>query len=101
MRNTLIELDMIFIAADGVVKHIHHRAQPLDETPIVGGRDLTHVLEINGGLAEQFGIDVGSGLGRAVVRLDGSARGGSRSFDLTVCVGLRFGVRYLYPMLMT
>lgn len=60
MRNTLIELDMIFIDAQGVVQHIHHRAQPLDETPILGGRDLTHVLEVNGGLAELYGIDVGS-----------------------------------------
>lgn len=59
MRNTLIELDMIFIDAAGVVQHIHHRAQPLDETPILGGRDLTHVLEINGGKAGMLGIDVG------------------------------------------
>lgn len=60
MRNTLIELDMLFIDAQGVVRHIHHRAQPLDETPIFGGRDLTHVLEINGGLAKRLGIVEGS-----------------------------------------
>jgi len=60
MRNTLIELDMLFIDPTGVVRHIHHRAQPLDETPIFGGRDLTHVLEINGGLAERMGIVEGS-----------------------------------------
>ena len=59
MRNTLIELDMLFIDPQGVIQHIHHRAQPLDETPILGGRDLTHVLEINGGKAEQLGIQVG------------------------------------------
>lgn len=59
MRNTLIELDMIFIDPQGVIRHIHHRAQPLDETPIPGGRGLTHVLEINGGKAEQLGINVG------------------------------------------
>lgn len=60
MRNTLIELDMLFIDAQGVVQHIHHRAQPLDETPIFGGQNLTHVLEINGGMAERLGIRVGS-----------------------------------------
>ncbi|MEE4189711.1 MAG: DUF192 domain-containing protein [Roseobacter sp.] len=59
MRNTLIELDMIFIDPQGVVRHVHHRAQPLDETPILGGRGLTHVLEINGGKAERLGIAVG------------------------------------------
>ncbi len=60
MRNTLIELDLLFIDPSGEVRHIHHRAQPLDETPIEGGRGLTHVLEINGGLAERMGIAVGS-----------------------------------------
>lgn len=62
MRNTLIELDMLFVDATGVIRHIHHRAQPLDETPIFGGDGLTHVLEINGGLARQLGIDVGDTL---------------------------------------
>ena len=51
MRNTLIELDMLFIDPKGVIRHIHHRAQPLDETPISGGNGLVSVLEINGGLA--------------------------------------------------
>ncbi|MEM6304497.1 MAG: DUF192 domain-containing protein [Pseudomonadota bacterium] len=62
MRNTLIPLDMIFVDARGVVQHIHHEAIPLDETSIFGGDALTHVLEINGGLARRMGIDVGSTL---------------------------------------
>ncbi|MCX7559516.1 DUF192 domain-containing protein [Sulfitobacter sp. F26204] len=60
MRNTLIPLDMLFIDARGVVKHIHHNAVPLDETPIPGGADILTVLEINGGLAARLGITVGS-----------------------------------------
>ncbi|MEP5732603.1 MAG: DUF192 domain-containing protein [Sulfitobacter sp.] len=60
MRNTLIPLDMLFIDASGVVKHIHHNAIPLDETPINGGRGILTVLEINGGLAAKLGITVGS-----------------------------------------
>jgi uncharacterized membrane protein (UPF0127 family) len=60
MRNTLIELDMLFLDPYGVIKHIHHRAQPLDETPILGGGDqLLGVLEINGGLARRLGIAQG------------------------------------------
>lgn len=60
MRNTLIELDMLFLDGFGVIQHIHHRAQPLDETPISGGPQLlTGVLEINGGLARRLGIKVG------------------------------------------
>ncbi|MBW4708017.1 DUF192 domain-containing protein [Roseobacter sp. YSTF-M11] len=60
MRNTLIELDLLFIDATGTVQHIHHRARPLDETPIPGGDNLTHVLEINGGLARAMGISPGT-----------------------------------------
>lgn len=62
MRNTLIELDMLFVDSTGVIQNIHHRAIPLDETPIFGGSDLTHVLEINGGLAKTMGISVGDQL---------------------------------------
>ncbi len=60
MRNTLIELDMLFVDRFGVIRHIHHRAQPLDETVISPGDiKLTGVLEINGGLARRLGIQVG------------------------------------------
>jgi uncharacterized membrane protein (UPF0127 family) len=62
MRNTLIPLDMLFIDAAGVVQHIHHQAVPLDETSILGGDNLTSVLEINGGLAKKLGIIEGSEL---------------------------------------
>jgi uncharacterized membrane protein (UPF0127 family) len=60
MRNTLIPLDMIFADARGVLQHIHHEAQPLDETPVFGGDDIYAVLEINGGLVRRLGIAVGS-----------------------------------------
>ena len=60
MRNTLIELDMIFADELGRVTHIHSRAQPLDETLIPSNGPALVVLEINGGLAEAMGLDVGS-----------------------------------------
>lgn len=60
MRNTLIELDMLFVDEGGVIRHIHHRAQPLDETVISpGDMALLGALEINGGLARRLGIAVG------------------------------------------
>lgn len=62
MRNTLIPLDMIFADETGLVTRVHSRAVPLDETPIDGGDDVLMVLEINGGLAERFGIAEGSEL---------------------------------------
>jgi uncharacterized membrane protein (UPF0127 family) len=69
MRNTLIPLDMIFAGPDGVVRHVHHEAVPLDETIIEGGDGILMVLEINGGLARRIGIAPGTELRHP--RLDG------------------------------
>ncbi len=62
MRNTLIPLDMLFVDPDGIVRHIHSNAIPLDETTISGGDGRLAVLEINGGMAKKLGISVGSEL---------------------------------------
>lgn len=62
MRNTLIPLDMLFVDAAGVVQVLHPDAIPEDETVIDGGPEVAAVLEINGGLAAQFGITVGDQL---------------------------------------
>ncbi|QQA44527.1 DUF192 domain-containing protein [Pelagovum pacificum] len=60
MENTLIPLDMIFAGEDGTVETVHAEAQPLDRTSIFGGDEIKYVLEINGGLAEQLGIEPGA-----------------------------------------
>ena len=62
MRNTLIPLDMLFLDETGTVTRIHENAEPLDETPIPGGDAVLSVLEINGGMADRLGIEVGSQL---------------------------------------
>ncbi|MBY6200085.1 DUF192 domain-containing protein [Maritalea mobilis] len=62
MANTLIPLDMIFADETGVVTRIHENAVPLDRTPIPGGDGVQFVLEINGGMARQLGIDEGDEL---------------------------------------
>lgn len=65
MRNTLIPLDMVFADAQGVIRHIHANARPLDETPIPGAavgdpdRDRLMVLEIAGGEAARLGLEPG------------------------------------------
>jgi uncharacterized membrane protein (UPF0127 family) len=58
MRNTLIPLDMLFFDAEGRLVSIKHDAQPLDETPVPGGEAIRYVLEINGGLAAERGIEL-------------------------------------------
>jgi uncharacterized membrane protein (UPF0127 family) len=62
MRNTLIPLDMLFFDAEGRLVTIGREARPLDETPIVGGDAIQYVLEINGGLAAELGIEPGAEL---------------------------------------
>ena len=62
MENTLIPLDMLFAGEDGTITHIHANAAPLDRTPIPGGEEVQFVLEINGGLSERLGIEVGDAL---------------------------------------
>ena len=60
MRNTLIPLDMLFFDQTGTLTRIKREAQPHDETPVMGGDAIRYVLEINGGLADQLGIDLGA-----------------------------------------
>jgi uncharacterized membrane protein (UPF0127 family) len=59
MKNTLIPLDMVFIAADGTVKHVHANAVPLSTEAIPSRYPVRAVLEINGGSAALLGIKPG------------------------------------------
>jgi uncharacterized membrane protein (UPF0127 family) len=59
MKNTLIPLDMLFVAPDGEVLRVHENAVPGDLTPIPGGDGVQMVLEINGGLSARLGIEQG------------------------------------------
>lgn len=60
MKNTLIPLDMLFADKTGKIITVHSNAIPGDLTPIPGGPNVYAVLEINGGLANKYGISVGS-----------------------------------------
>ncbi len=59
MKNTLIPLDMVFIAADGTVRHVHANAVPLSTDTIPSRYPVRAVLEINGGSARLLGIKPG------------------------------------------
>jgi uncharacterized membrane protein (UPF0127 family) len=59
MKNTLIPLDMVFIAADGTVKHVHANAVPLSTETVPSRFPVRAVLEINGGSAALLGIKPG------------------------------------------
>ena len=59
MKNTLIPLDMVFIASDGTIKHIHANAVPLSTEAVPSQFPVRAVLEINGGSARLLGIKPG------------------------------------------
>jgi uncharacterized protein len=59
MKNTLIPLDMLFIAADGHIADIHERAVPMSEANIVSKVPVKAVLELNGGTVARLGIKDG------------------------------------------
>jgi hypothetical protein len=58
MKNTIIPLDMLFVAGNGTIVKIAH-AIPFDLTPISSGQWVRGVIEINGGAAARQGIEVG------------------------------------------
>ncbi len=59
MRNTLIPLDMVFIAADGRIHRIHERAVPLSLATIESRGAVRATLELQGGTAERLNLRVG------------------------------------------
>ena len=59
MKNTYIELDMLFIAADRRVVKIIHRAAPLRLDVLSSDVPVAAVLELRGGEAGLLGIKVG------------------------------------------
>jgi uncharacterized membrane protein (UPF0127 family) len=60
MKDTPLSLDMLFMAPDGVVCGIVREATPLSLDPRPSGCDASVVLEINGGLSDELGLDVGA-----------------------------------------
>jgi hypothetical protein len=70
MRNTLVPLDMLFIAADGRVHRIAERTVPLSLASIESRGPVRATLELAGGTAERLDLRVGD---RVLHRIFGSA----------------------------
>lgn len=66
MANTLIPLDMLFIAGDGTIVRIHANAVPLSTDTIPSGAPVRGVLELNGGAARMLGIKPGDKVRHAI-----------------------------------
>lgn len=59
MRDTLIPLDLLFVAPGGRIRHIAADAIPYSEDQLFSGGPVESVLELNGGRAAALGIAVG------------------------------------------
>ena len=59
MKNTIIPLDILFVAADGRITRIAANATPLSETIIASGAPVRAVLEVPAGTASRLGIKPG------------------------------------------
>jgi uncharacterized membrane protein (UPF0127 family) len=70
MRNTLVPLDMLFIAADGRIHRIAERTVPHSLTPVDSRGPVRATLELQGGITEKLDIRVGD---RALQRIFGNA----------------------------
>jgi uncharacterized membrane protein (UPF0127 family) len=59
MKNTLIPLDMAFIAEDGRIVRIAAMTTPQSLTSIPSGEDVVAVLEVRGGRLGELGVKAG------------------------------------------
>jgi uncharacterized membrane protein (UPF0127 family) len=59
MKNTLIPLDMVFIAVGGRVHRIESNAEPFSLSMIPSNGDVVAVLELNAGQAAKIGLKRG------------------------------------------
>lgn len=59
MKNTLIPLDMLFMAADGRIVGIAEDTVPLSEEIVASNGPARAVIELNGGTARRLGIRSG------------------------------------------
>ena len=59
MKNTYIELDMLFIGADGRVTKIIERAKPMSLETLSSDAPVAAVLELRGGQAAKLGLHPG------------------------------------------
>lgn len=59
MKNTKIPLDIIYIDEDQTIVSFQKNAKPFDETSLPSDAPAKYVLEINGGLSDEWLLEVG------------------------------------------
>ncbi|ATG38110.1 hypothetical protein PhaeoP23_03957 (plasmid) [Phaeobacter piscinae] len=56
MKNTPLELDILFVGAGGRLQNIHENAKPFSSVPILSGENVVAVVEIPAGSVSEIGI---------------------------------------------
>lgn len=59
MKNTKFPLDVIYLDNNNTIVSFQENAKPLDETSLPSTVPAQYVLEINGGLAEKWLLEIG------------------------------------------
>ncbi len=59
MKNTKIPLDIIYIDEAKIIVSIQKNAKPFDETSLPSDAPAKYVLEVNGGLSDEWQLEVG------------------------------------------
>ena len=59
MKNTVLSLDIMFISEDNIIVDLLKEALPLSEEIYTSSMKTKYILEINSGLIEKLGIDIG------------------------------------------
>ncbi len=59
MKNTQFSLDIIYIDENLKIASFQKNTKPYDETGLPSGLPVKYVLEINGGLSDTWGLQVG------------------------------------------
>lgn len=62
MKNTEFALDIIYLNAEKEIVSIQKNAQPYDETSLPSEVPAMYVLEVNAGLSDSWGLEVGDKL---------------------------------------
>lgn len=62
MKNTRIPLDLIYISENKKIVSFQKNAKPFDENSLPSNAPAKYVLEVNAGLADKWGLNVGDGI---------------------------------------
>lgn len=62
MKNTYLSLDMLFVSADGTIRHIVKNTTPLSLSIISSGGPVRYVLEVKAGTADRLALSRGDRL---------------------------------------